>query len=139
VIAGRIALTKSEQMARVRSRNTFPELALRHALWHLGFRYRIHSALPGSPDIVFPRYRTAVFVDGCFWHGCPDHYRAPVTNEATWSAKLIRNMDRDARADAELARMDWQVIRVWEHEISSDVGAVGLRVADRLRSSDKAH
>ena len=139
MIAGRIALTKSEQMARVRSRNTFPELALRHALWNLGFRYRIHSALPGSPDIVFPRYRTAVFVDGCFWHGCPDHYRAPVTNEATWSTKLIRNMDRDARADAELARMDWQVIRVWEHEIRSDVGAVGLRVADRLRSSAKAH
>ena len=104
-------LSKSEQMARVRSQNTLPEVYLRHALWRLGLRYRLRSALPGSPDIVLPRYRTALFVDGCFWHGCPEHYRSPVANGDFWTAKLTRNMNRDARADAELAGMGWHVIR----------------------------
>ncbi len=133
-----IPLSKSEQMARVRSRNTLPETSLRHALWRLGFRYRLHSALPGSPDIVFPRYRTAVFVDGCFWHGCPEHYRAPVANADFWSAKLTRNVNRDARADAELAAMGWSVIRVWEHEIRADLDSVGQHIAEQLRNSSGA-
>ena len=131
-------LTKSEQMARVRSRNTLPEVSLRHALWRLGFRYRLHSALPGSPDIVLPRYKTAIFVDGCFWHGCPDHYRAPVANGDFWSVKLTRNVNRDSRADTELAALGWSVIRVWEHEIRNNLNTVGQRIADQLRERSGA-
>ena len=126
-------LTKGEQMARVRSRNTTPEVSLRHALWRLGFRYRLRSSLPGSPDIVLPRYRTAVFVDGCFWHGCPDHYRAPVANGEFWSAKLRRNLDRDARAGAELAVMGWRVVRIWEHDIRRDLPEICARIDRQLR------
>ena len=133
-MTSRAPLSKSDQMARVRSKNTLPEIALRRALWELGFRYRLHSPLPGSPDIVLPRYRTALFVDGCFWHGCPDHYRAPVANGDFWSAKLARNLNRDAKADAELVAMEWRVVRIWEHEIRSDLGGVSRRVAEVLRS-----
>lgn len=126
-------LTKSEQMARVRSKNTVPEVLLRHGLWRLGFRYRLHSALPGSPDIVLPRYRTVIFVDGCFWHGCPDHYRAPVANGEFWGEKLRRNRDRDARADAELATMGWRILRIWEHEIRRDPPEVCGQIERQLR------
>lgn len=121
-------------MARVRSKNTLPEIALRRALWRLGFRYRLHSALPGSPDIVLPRYRTALFVDGCFWHGCPDHYRAPITNGGFWSAKLERNLRRDAKADGDLVAMGWHVVRIWEHEIRADLDGVSRRIAEELRN-----
>jgi DNA mismatch endonuclease (patch repair protein) len=104
-------------MARVRSRNTDPEIKLRKALWSIGLRYRLASKLPGSPDIVFVRARVAVFVDGCFWHGCPTHYRAPKTNQDFWSRKLERNQNRDARVNTELAALGWHVVRVWEHEV----------------------
>lgn len=114
-------LTKSEQMARVRSRNTSPELLLRKRLWHAGYRYRLHKKLPGSPDISFPGARLAVFVDGCFWHACPAHYTAPVRNSEFWKAKIERNVARDRSADRQLAELGWSVVRVWEHEVACDL------------------
>jgi len=104
-------------MARVRSKNTDPELLLRRALWRVGLRYQLRAKLPGSPDVAFVRARVAVFVDGCFWHGCPEHYAAPVRNADFWRAKVARNIERDRRADKELAEMGWSVIRVWEHQL----------------------
>lgn len=108
-------MTKSEQMARVRRSGTRAEWALRRSLWAAGLRYRLGMKLPGSPDLVFVRAHLAVFVDGCFWHGCPDHYRAPVGNAAFWAAKLQANRARDERVDRELAATGWRVERVWEH------------------------
>lgn len=121
-------LTKSEQMARVRSRNTAPEEALRKALWAQGARYRLHARLPGTPDLAFPSARLAVFVDGCFWHGCPKHYSSPVTNATFWAVKLARNLARDKSAENALGRLGWRVLRIWEHEIRESLGEAVERV-----------
>src|ERR1043166_2278956 len=94
-------LTKSEQMARVRNKNTAPETMLRKALWSHGLRYRLRPKLPGTPDLAFPGAKVAVFVDGCFWHGCQVHYTKPVRNAEFWNKKLEVNLARDRRADEE--------------------------------------
>jgi DNA mismatch endonuclease (patch repair protein) len=125
-------LTKSERMARVKSRDTGLEIMLRRALWAAGCRYRLRAKLPGHPDVAFPGARLAVFIDGCFWHGCPDHYRAPVTNVAYWSAKLYRNVTSDRVVEGRLGELGWSVIRVWEHEVKVDVGGAVQRIREAL-------
>ena len=132
-------LSKSEQMARVRSKDTDLEMTLRRRLWHSGLRYRLRPKLPGTPDLAFMRSKVAVFVDGCFWHGCPQHHTFPVTNASFWRKKLKRNMDRDRRVDRELLEMGWEVIRVWEHEVKEDCKAVVLRISERLRVRQSRH
>ena len=127
-------MTKSEQMARVRSSDTQPELVLRRSLWRAGLRYRVRPRLPGTPDIVFLGPHVAAFVDGCFWHGCPLHYRGPVRNAAFWAQKLQRNRERDKKATNALERAGWLVLRIWEHEIHSDLPAVTKRVEDAIAS-----
>lgn len=103
-----------------RARDTTPELALRRQLHAAGLRYRVDRApLPGlrrRADIVFGPSRLAVFVDGCFWHGCPQHGVKPRTNEGWWRAKLERNKARDTDTDARLEAAGWRVLRIWEHE-----------------------
>lgn len=103
-----------------RSRDTAPELALRRNLHRLGLRYRVNvrpiKAIRRTADVVFTRQKVAVFVDGCFWHGCPDHYRAPAANGDYWSAKLARNVTRDVQVNELLAEQGWTVVRLWEHE-----------------------
>jgi DNA mismatch endonuclease (patch repair protein) len=121
-------------MARVRSRNTAPETLLRKELWARGFRYRIHSGLPGTPDVAFPGVRVAVFVDGCFWHGCPDHYTAPVRNSEFWEGKLRRNRERDARVDAELGELGWLSLRIWEHEVTRGLSSAVDKVAAAVQA-----
>lgn len=106
-------------MARVRGRDTKPELALRRELHRRGRRYFVNRAVPPTrrrADLVFPRARVAVFVDGCFWHSCPEHLRVPTSNVEYWTAKLERNLQRDRRTDTELEAAGWTVVRVWEHE-----------------------
>jgi DNA mismatch endonuclease (patch repair protein) len=117
-------LTKSQQMARVRSKDTGPERLLRSALWRLGLRYRLRLSLPGNPDLAFPGSRVAVFVDGCFWHGCPSHYRAPSSNVDFWSAKLERNRRRDEEVNLALSDLGWTVLRFWEHDLEDSLGSV---------------
>ena len=107
----------SEQMRRMPSKNTKPEVALRRELHKLGLRYRIHAnELPGTPDIVFTKAKMAVFVDGCYWHFCPVHANLPKTNRRWWRKKFTENRKRDERNDRELESMDWMPIRTWEHE-----------------------
>lgn len=107
-------------MSRVRSRNTKPEISLRIALWQLGFRYRANDKrLPGKPDIVLPKYRTVIFVHGCFWHGhkdCPN-YTVPKTHTDFWTAKIARNQERDQETWRQLEAKGWAVIIVWECEL----------------------
>ncbi len=129
-------LTKSEQMARVRSKDTEPEQALRRALWAAGLRYRLRLKLPGTPDIVFPRAKVAVFIDGCFWHGCPVHYTRPATNSAFWSRKLGVNQERDRRVDRDLAEMGWTAVRVWEHEVASELDGVIGRILPLVQCAE---
>jgi DNA mismatch endonuclease (patch repair protein) len=109
---------RRQAMQAVRSHDTQPELRLRRALWASGLRYRLRVAIPGKPDIAFLRARVAVFVDGCFWHGCPIHGSYPKTRAEWWAAKLSRNRERDAEVNSQLEALGWQVIRVWEHELS---------------------
>jgi DNA mismatch endonuclease (patch repair protein) len=121
-----------------RRTDTKPELALRRALHKLGYRYRKDCPLVldgGSrvrPDIAFTARRVAVFVDGCFWHACPQHGSKPAVNDWYWTPKLARNVERDRAADATLAAAGWQVVRVWEHEtlehaLAAVIAAVGAR------------
>lgn len=92
-------------------------------------RYRFRLNLPGTPDLAFPRARLALFVDGCFWHGFPEHYRDPASNVTSWKEELKRNFLRNQQVDRELG---WKVIRVWEHEVIHDVGIVVGRVIGEL-------
>jgi DNA mismatch endonuclease (patch repair protein) len=113
---------RSATMSRVRSADTRPELAIRRVLHRLGFRFRLHVAsLPGKPDIVFPTLRKVIFVDGCFWHGhgCRPGSTRPRSNETYWSAKLDRNIARDAANTRALLDSGWDVLRVWECSIPS--------------------
>lgn len=116
-------------MSRQRSRDTEAELQLRRALYALGYRYRIDMPIAGLPrrraDLTFTRRKVVVFVDGCFWHACPQHATHPKRNSDWWSAKLQRNIERDRETDAHLRRMGWRVIRIWEHEpLDAAVAAV---------------
>lgn len=115
-------------MSRICGSNTTPELNLRKALWQHGLRYRLKSKLPGRPDIVIPRYRIAVFVDGCFWHGCPLHGIRPKTNKRFWRAKLARNIARDREVTNAIRKCGWSVIRFWEHDVESGVNRCAMRI-----------
>lgn len=120
-------------MERQARRDTRPELALRRAIWRLGLRYRVDiSPIPGRrrADLVFTRAKVAVYVDGCFWHSCPQHATVPKENREWWVAKLQANVTRDRDTDALLAERGWVVIRVWEHE---DVDAAARRVELAVR------
>jgi DNA mismatch endonuclease (patch repair protein) len=107
-------------MSRVHSASTKPELKLRHTLWHLGFRYKVNDKrLPGTPDIVLPKYRTVIFVHGCFWHGHKEckYYSIPKTNIDFWVSKVSRNKERDQVVWRQLEAKGWFVIVVWECQL----------------------
>ncbi|MCP2249081.1 T/G mismatch-specific endonuclease [Lentzea aerocolonigenes] len=112
-----------------RRSGTKPEAALRSALFKLGYRYRkdfllrLGDGVKVKPDIVFTARKVAVFIDGCFWHVCPDHGRQPTTNEWYWSPKLRRNVERDRTVNQSLTNAGWRVLRVWEHEELQDAVA----------------
>jgi DNA mismatch endonuclease (patch repair protein) len=107
-------------MSGVRTRDTAAELAIRRELHRRGLRYRVSTPISGmgriKPDIVFTRQKVAVFVDGCFWHRCPEHATEPKTNAEWWDQKLTKNVERDRRNDMTLRNGSWTVIRIWEHE-----------------------
>lgn len=129
-------LTRSQVMARVKSKNTTPEIKVRAALWRAGLRYRLHRAdLPGKPDLVFAGRRVVVFVHGCFWHGhdCPRGARTPKDNADYWRRKIDRNRARDAQAAADLAAAGWRVLTLWECEIKDPARLEAL--ADAVRGA----
>jgi len=111
--------TRSRMMSAIRSKNTKPEIILRRALHATGLRYRLHASnLPGKPDLVFPKYRTIVFIHGCFWHShsCKA-FKIPETNSAFWKKKLEANRKRDKCHSIKLKQIGWKVIVVWECHI----------------------
>lgn len=124
-------------MERQARRDTKAELGVRRAVWRRGLRYRVDvSPLAGSrrrADLVFTRAEVAVFVDGCFWHGCPEHATAPQANEQWWAEKLAANVRRDRDTDTRLAERGWLVVRVWEHE-DAEEAADRIEAAVRSRS-----
>jgi DNA mismatch endonuclease, patch repair protein len=115
---------RSEVMSKIRSKDTNPELRIRKGLHRLGYRYRLNvRELPGKPDLLLPKYRTAIQVRGCFWHGhvCNDGHR-PKTREDYWTSKLAKNVDRDRRNDERLQDLGWRLIIVWECHCSTRKG-----------------
>lgn len=122
-------LTRSEMMARVRSKDTKPEKLVRSLLHALGYRFRLHRRdLPGSPDIVLPARKVAIFVHGCFWHGhsCKRAGRLPKTNADFWAKKLADNLARDARNRSALENLGWKVLVVWECELKDEAALTNL-------------
>ena len=109
-------------MASIHSKDTKPELIVRRGLWKRGFRYRLnHKRLPGHPDLVLRKYRTCIFVNGCFWHGhegCK-YYTVPKTNTEFWVNKVKRNKERDNKVQHQLASMGWHSITIWECELKA--------------------
>lgn len=121
-------------MSRVKSKNTKPELMIRSILHKEGYRFRVHRKdLPGKPDIVLPRYKTVIFVHGCFWHqheGCPDSKR-PSTNIEFWNSKLNENIARDKKNKIKLRELGWEVFVIWECEIK-DIENLKKKLLRRL-------
>jgi len=113
--------TVSKNMSRMPRRDTRPELAARREMHSRGMRFRVSAALPGRPDIVLTRAKIAIFIDGCFWHACPEHGNIPKNNSLWWSEKLARNQRRDGEKDAALIAMGWSPLHFWEHEPVADV------------------
>lgn len=130
---------RSERMSRIRGKDTKPELALRKVLHGLGLRYRLHGAgLPGKPDLIFPKYKTVVFVHGCFWHrhvGC-SIATTPKSNTPFWIEKFSKNVARDARVAKSLEDSGWSVIVAWECELSTPAKAraTGGEIAEALKA-----
>ncbi len=120
----------SARMSRQASKDTAAELAVRRLLHAGGLRYRVEYPVPGMArrriDVAFTSVRLAVLIDGCFWHGCPEHATQPKSNAEWWRQKLDRNMARDAETTAHLVSAGWEVMRFWEHESAEDVA---LRIA----------
>jgi DNA mismatch endonuclease (patch repair protein) len=131
---------RSERMSRIRSTDTKPEVALRKALHRLGFRFRVHGRrLPGKPDIVLTKYRTVIFVHGCFWHrheGCKIA-TTPKSNTEFWIEKFSRNVARDAAVLDQLHAAQWRVIIAWECDLGSvaKVSAKATEMAAQIRSN----
>lgn len=128
---------RSAVMARVKGKNTAPELKVRKALTALGARYRLNRKdLPGTPDIVLPGRRLAIFVHGCFWHGhdCPRGARTPKANREYWTAKVARNIARDQRTSGELTAAGWRVETIWECDLK-DGDALRARLERLLQQA----
>ncbi|MFJ8859535.1 very short patch repair endonuclease [Streptomyces sp. NPDC102451] len=127
----------SARMSRQARRDTAPEVAVRKLLHASGYRYRLNERVPHMPrrtiDIAFTRAKVAVFLDGCFWHGCPEHATQPKSNAEWWRQKLARNMARDVETTEHLTTAGWTVLRFWEHEAPLRVAEQVAKAVDRER------
>ena len=130
---------RSFNMSRIKSKDTKPEMLVRKYLHAHGFRYRLHDKrLPGKPDIVLPKYKTAIFIHGCFWHGhegCK-YYVVPKTRTEWWLAKINSNIANDINAFQALKKNGWQVIHLWECELKATVSDVNLRLLQQKLKSN---
>ncbi|GFG87764.1 DNA glycosylase [Mycolicibacter algericus DSM 45454] len=124
-------------MAAIRAKDTKPELALRAALRRAGATgYRLHRKdIPGSPDLSFIRWKVAVFVDGVFWHGHPDHWNPETASSDYWRTKIARNIERDRAADSALREMGWSVVRVWDQDVKNDLDGCVRLVTNAMKTT----
>ena len=130
-------LSRSEVMSRIRSKNTAPELLLRRALSARKLRYRLHHRVEGiRADIVFRAAQVILEIDGCFWHGCPEHYVRPRGTGSFWDRKLRANIERDRRQSRQLLEAGWTLIRLWEHIILEDADGAAQSVLSAIKVGD---
>lgn len=122
--------TRSRIMSSIRSKNTKPEVIIRRLLWANGVRYRIHDkSIFGTPDISSKKNKVAIFVDGCFWHGCKSCYQQPVTNTRFWSEKIMANKKRREVVLSQLKKEGWNIFEIWEHDVKSRPDSVARRIS----------
>ena len=131
---------RSRIMSSIRSEQTEAEIAFRKHLWRKGWKgYRINlKNLPGKPDIAYTSKKVAIFVDGCFWHKCPQCYKEPKSNRNYWIPKIQRNIDRDQQQNIMLEELGWTVVRIWEHEIEEDIDKCAEKVAEIMKDSTQS-
>lgn len=138
---GASSAAAARRMSKAKRRETAPELALRAVLHRRGLRYRVAYPVPGQRrrtiDVAFTRQRLAVFVDGCFWHSCPEHGTSPRQNSEWWRTKLAANLARDADTNAVLASQGWRVLRVWEHEEPEEVATTVQRLVTKPAAGNR--
>ena len=128
---------RSYNMSRVKSKDTSLELKFRKFLFDNGLRgYRVNYKLPGKPDIVFTRYKLAIFLDGCFWHKCPKCFKHPASNKEFWKKKLLSNMKRDKRVNKELSMLKYKILRFWQHEVRDNPEKCYRKVCNFLKLSN---
>lgn len=120
-------------MSKIRSKETKIEVALRRELWRAGYRYRKNaSGYFGKPDVLLKRYKTVIFIDSCFWHGCKKHFRLPSSKIKYWKQKIKKNIKRDTAVNKHYKKLGWRVIRIWEHQIKKDLAKTAERVIEKL-------
>ena len=125
---------RREIMQAVRSQNTSLERMVRRELWRRGIRFRTNvKDLPGKPDIAIKKLKVVIFIDSCFWHGCPEHGRIPKSNITFWSTKIAHNMERDRQITDEYKAQGWQVIRVWEHDVVKHFSETIEKLIQKIR------
>ncbi|MEV6544813.1 very short patch repair endonuclease [Streptomyces sp. NPDC051665] len=128
-------------MSRQASKDTAAELAIRRLLHAAGLRYRVEYPVPGLArrriDVAFTSVKVAILIDGCFWHGCPEHATQPKSNAEWWRQKLDRNMARDAETTEHLMAAGWEVLRFWEHETAEDVAVAVAETVERRRTQQR--
>lgn len=121
---------RSEIMSRIKSRDSKIETLFRKELWKSGLRYRKNSSKYfGKPDIVLPKYKTAIFIDSCFWHGCKKHCRVPAVRKSYWTQKIARNIERDKQVSKHYKKQGWKIMRIWEHKINNNLEKQAHRIA----------
>lgn len=124
---------RSEIMSAVRSKDTKMEIAFRKAIWRKGLRYSKNSSKYfGKPDIVLKKYKTAIFLDSCFWHGCKKHCRIPTARKKYWTEKIERNKQRDKAVNHYYKKIGWKVFRIWEHDIKRNPEKIIKSISDIL-------
>ena len=129
--------TRSEIMSRVRSKDSKIEINFRKNLWSAGFRYRKNSTKYfGKPDIVLKKYKTVIFIDSCFWHGCKKHCRVPSAHKIYWMKKITRNIARDKEVSKYYKKQGWKIIRVWEHKIKKNAAKSISRIEKALKEKN---
>jgi len=125
---------RSEIMSHVKSKDSKIETLLRKELWRCGFHYRKNSGKYfGKPDIVLPKYKTVIFVDSCFWHGCKKHCRIPTAHKKYWTEKIARNMARDKEVSKHYKKQGWQILRIWEHKLLKNFTNAAENIAEYLK------
>lgn len=124
---------RSEIMSKIRGRDTKLEIDFRKKLWEAGFRYRKNvSGRFGKPDILLKKYKTVIFIDSCFWHGCMAHGTRPKTKRAFWKKKIKRNIERDTEVNRYYKKAGWKVIRIWEHDIKKNFKKIFEKTINKL-------
>lgn len=126
-------------MSRIRNKDSKIEIIFRKELWRLGFRYRKNqNKYFGKPDLVLNKYRAVIFVDSCFWHGCEQHCRLPITRKKYWKEKIARNVSRDTQVSEYFVNTNWRVFRVWEHCLNRvNTKSIVTKIARALRIGRK--